>query len=205
MLWHRDTLEIPTARLILRLPAMQDHVPWVRLRRASADFLEPWEPVRSSDQTSRRAFRSRVYWAQQAQRQGRAVPLFLIRRQDGVLLGGITLDNIRRGPAQSATVGYWTGLEHARQGYMREALLALVHHAFSDLGLSRIEAATLPENVASRGLLEGAGFKYEGVAQSYLQIAGRWRTHVLYANLRSDRRGRVEDGAREPAARVTVR
>ena len=41
-------------------------------------------------------------------------------------------------------------------------------------------------------LLEGAGFKYEGVAQSYLQIDGRWRNHVLYAALRSDRRGRVE-------------
>ncbi len=205
MLWRRDTLEIPAERLILRLPRLQDHVAWVQLRRASAAFLEPWEPVRSSDQTSRRAFRSRVFWAQQAQRQGRALPLFLIRREDGELLGGITLDNIRKGPAQSATVGYWIGQEFARQGYMREALLALVHYAFSDLGLSRIEAATLPENTPSRGLLEGAGFKYEGVAQSYLQIAGRWRTHVLYANLRSDRRGRVEDGMREPVARVTAR
>mgnify|MGYP001066645965 FL=1 len=55
-----------------------------------------------------------------------------------------------------------------------------------------MEAACLPENVPSRGLLEGAGFKYEGVAQSYLQIDGRWRNHVLYANLRSDRRGRTD-------------
>ncbi|MEM8659189.1 MAG: GNAT family protein, partial [Pseudomonadota bacterium] len=80
----------------------------------------------------------------------------------------------------------------ARQGYMREALGAVVQFAFRDLGLSRIEAATLPENGPSRALLESSGFKYEGVAQSYLQIAGRWRTHVLYANLRNDRRGRVE-------------
>ena len=43
------------------------------------------------------------------------------------------------------------------------------------LDLSRLEAACLPENAASRGLLEKSGFKYEGVAQSYLQIAGRWR------------------------------
>jgi len=47
----------------------------------------------------------------------------------------------------------------------------------------------LPKNAASRGLLEKCGFKYEGVAQAYLQIAGRWRTHVLYANIRWDRRG----------------
>ena len=58
--------------------------------------------------------------------------------------------------------------------------------------ISRLQAGCLPENVASRALLEKSGFEYEGVAQSYLQIAGRWRNHVLYANLRSDRRGHVE-------------
>ena len=43
-------------------------------------------------------------------------------------------------------------------------------------------------------VLEKSGFKYEGVAQSYLQIDGRWRTHVLYAALRNDRRGRTDVG-----------
>jgi len=45
--------------------------------------------------------------------------------------------------------------------------------------------------LASRSVLEKSGFKYEGVAQSYLQINGRWRNHVLYACLRSDRRGKT--------------
>lgn len=188
--------------MVLRLPEMADHAEWVALRSKSKDFLRPWEPERLTDQATRRAFRNRVYWAERAVDQDRAVPLFLFRRGDGALLGGITLDNIRKGPAQSATVGYWIGEPHARHGYMREALEAVVFHAFRDMGLSRIEAATLPENRPSRGLLEKAGFKYEGVAQSYLQIAGRWRTHVLYANLRSDRRGRVEglSGAEPPPA-----
>ena len=75
---------------------------------------------------------------------------------------------------------------------MREALLAVVHHAFHVLDLSRLEAACLPENAPSRGVLEKSGFKYEGVAQSYLEINGRWRTHVLYAALRMDRRGRTD-------------
>jgi ribosomal-protein-alanine N-acetyltransferase len=77
---------------------------------------------------------------------------------------------------------------------MREAILALTHHAFTRMDLSRLEAACLPENTPSRGVLESCGFKYEGVAQSYLQINGRWRNHVLYANLRGDRRGRTDVG-----------
>jgi ribosomal-protein-alanine N-acetyltransferase len=77
---------------------------------------------------------------------------------------------------------------------MRESVQALCHYAFTKLDLSRLESATLPENTASRGVLEQCGFKYEGVAQSYLQIDGRWRNHVLYANLRGDRRGRTDVG-----------
>jgi ribosomal-protein-alanine N-acetyltransferase len=171
---------------------MADHADWTALRRAGAEFLAPWEPARDPDHFSARAFRSRVAWAHHAAEDDRALPLFLIRRADQALLGGITLDNIRRGPSESATVGYWIGEAFARQGYMAEALTAVVDHAFQVMNLSRIEAGCLPENKPSRSLLEKTGFKYEGVAQSYLQIAGRWRTHVLYANLRRDRRGSSE-------------
>jgi len=122
------------------------------------------------------------------------LPLFLIRRSDETVLGAITLDHIRRGPAQAGTTGYWIGEAFSRQGYMRETIEAVVHYAFNTLDLSRIEAGCLPENAPSRALLEKCGYKYEGVAQSYLQINGRWRNHVLYANLRHDRRGKTDVG-----------
>ncbi len=185
---------IVTERLVLRLPEHRDFRQWVALREASTRFLTPWEPTWSSDHLTRRAFTGRVRWAARTASDGSALPLFLVRHADNMLLGAITLDHIRRGPAQSGTIGYWIGQAHARQGYMREAITGLVHHAFVELDLSRIEAACLPENAASRGVLEKCGFKYEGVAQSYLQINGRWRNHVLYANLRHDRRGRTDVG-----------
>jgi ribosomal-protein-alanine N-acetyltransferase len=187
-------VRIETERMTLRLPQHGDFRAWTQLRQESEAFLALWEPLWSPDHLTRKAFTNRITWASRATSQGTALPLLLIRRQDGVLLGAITLDNIRRGPAQAGTLGYWMGAAFARQGYMREAILAVVHHAFTTLDLSRIEAACLPENAASRGVLEKCGFKYEGVAQSYLQIAGRWRNHVLYANLRGDRRGRTDAG-----------
>ncbi|RYH10688.1 GNAT family N-acetyltransferase [Tropicimonas sp. IMCC6043] len=186
----RKKLRIVTERMLLRPPVHADFRAWSSLRSDSRDFLEKWEPLWAPDHLGRKAFTNRVYWAQRALSAGSALPLFLIRRGDEALLGAITLDNIRRGPAQAGTLGYWVGAPFARQGYMREAILAVTHHAFTSLDLSRVEAACLPENAASRGCLETCGFKYEGVAQSYLQIHGRWRNHVLYANLRADRRGR---------------
>ncbi|MEI4261066.1 GNAT family N-acetyltransferase [Roseovarius sp. D0-M9] len=194
MLLTRRKVRIETERMSLRQPLMTDFRDWSSLRRSSEAFLTPWEPTWAADHLSRKGFTNRVYWAQRSITGGTALPLFLIRRQDECLLGAITLDNIRRGPSQSGTLGYWIGEPHARQGYMREAIPAMVHYAFDRLDLSRIEAACLPSNTASRGLLEKSGFKYEGVAQSYLQIDGRWRTHVLYAALRSDRRGRSDAG-----------
>ncbi|SFA85696.1 ribosomal-protein-alanine N-acetyltransferase [Poseidonocella pacifica] len=192
MLLPRRKLRIETERMTLRPPQHGDFRAWATLRSHSREFLTPWEPTWAPDHLSRKAFTNRVYWSSRAVGQGTALPVFLIRREDQFLLGAITLDNIRRGPAQAGTMGYWIGEAFARQGYMREAIDALVHYAFQTLDLSRIESACLPENAPSRGVLEKCGFKYEGVAQSYLQIHGRWRNHVLYANLRGDRRGRTE-------------
>ena len=194
MLRSRKRVRIETERLTLRQPAHSDFRAWAALREDSRDFLTTWEPSWARDHLTRKSFTNRVYWAQRSITNRTALPLFLIRRSDEVLLGAITLDHIRRGPAQAGTTGYWIGAPFARHGYMREAIHALVHYAFTELDLSRIEAGCLPENTPSRRLLESCGYKYEGVAQSYLQINGRWRNHVLYANLRGDRRGKTTAG-----------
>jgi len=191
MLGLNRKLIIETERMSLRLPVQSDFKSWATLREESVEFLEPWEPSWSIDHLSRKNFNSRVYWSQKAVGDGTAVPVFMILRSTGKILGAITLDNIRRGPAQVGTLGYWIGKSYSRNGFMREAIEALVYYAFNSIDLSRIEAACLPDNLASRSVLEKSGFKYEGVAQSYLQINGRWRNHVLYSCLRSDRRGKT--------------
>ncbi|MCK0120125.1 GNAT family N-acetyltransferase [Loktanella sp. F6476L] len=194
MLGVKRKVRLETERLTLRPPTHADFRPWATLRAESRDFLTPWEPTWAPEHLTRKSFTNRVYWAQRSISSGTAVPLFITRREDQMLLGAITLDHIRRGPAQAGTTGYWIGERFARQGYMREAIEAMVHYAFVSLDLSRIEAGCLPENTPSRALLEQCGYKYEGVAQSYLQINGRWRNHVLYANLRFDRRGKTDAG-----------
>ena len=125
MLGLKRRLRLETERLTLRPPQHADYTPWASLRRDSADYLKPWEPTWAEDHLSRRAFTNRVYWASRSVTAGTAVPLFLVRREDDMLVGAITLDNIRRGPAQAGTLGYWTGQPYARQGYMSEAIAAL--------------------------------------------------------------------------------
>ncbi|MCY4447025.1 MAG: GNAT family protein [Rhodobacteraceae bacterium] len=186
-----EAIKLYTERLYLRLPLPKDYEAWYHLKSLSQNFLKPWEPIWESDHLTRTIFIKRIKWAKNSVANNYAFPFFIFSKTDQILLGGINLDYIRERPSKSAIVGFWIGEPFARKGYMQEALQALVHFAFYELDLSRIEASCLPTNIASRGLLEKSGFKYEGVAQSYLEIAGKWQNHVIYANLRSDRRGNV--------------
>ena len=109
---------------------------------------------------------------------GATYAFLIFRRDDEVLLGGITLSNVRRGVAQSASAGYWMGKRYARKGYMAEAIRLTLDFSFDTLGLHRVEAACLPSNTPSLNLLLKSGFIREGVARRYLRINGTWQDHV---------------------------
>lgn len=179
-------LRLERNRVYLRFPVQRDWRNWAALRAESRDFLAPWEPTWAYDALTRGAFRRRLKMYKTEMRQGATYSFLIFRRIDDVLLGGITLSNLRRGVAQSATLGYWIGVPHGNQGYMTDSLAALLEFAFSRIGLHRIEAACLPANEASRRLLLRSGFREEGYAREYLRISGRWQDHQLYAILRDN-------------------
>src|SRR3954469_6784636 len=172
--------------VVLRAPQMSDHSEWAALREASRDFLTPWEPTWPTDDLTRASFRRRVKRYFEDQRGDLAYPFFIFRKPDNVLVGGLTLANIRRGCAQAGSLGYWMGAPHARQGHMTAAVTAMIPFAFGTLKLHRIEAACIPANVASVRLLERTGFKCECCARQYLCIDGAWQDHLLYARIKDD-------------------
>jgi ribosomal-protein-alanine N-acetyltransferase len=175
-------------RIYLRYPRIADYPAWARLRAMSRQFLVPWEPVWAEDELTRGAFRRRLKRYHKETRLDSAYVFFVLRRSDNALMGGCTLSNVRRGVAQSCTLGYWVGEPYARQGYMTEALKALVPFVFRTLGLHRIEAACLTANLASKALLDRCGFREEGLARRYLLINGVWSDHLLFALLADEAR-----------------
>jgi [ribosomal protein S5]-alanine N-acetyltransferase len=172
-----------SAKVLLRPPMMDDFKPWVDLRKSSRSFLEPWEPAWPEDEYTRTAFRYRLYTYNKLSQEDRGQALFIFSTTDNTLIGAININNVRRGVAQMATLGYWVGLPFARQGYMADALQLVMPYAFSELGLHRLEAACLPRNLPSIALLKKSGFEEEGYAKDYLKIAGRWEDHILFARL----------------------
>jgi [ribosomal protein S5]-alanine N-acetyltransferase len=175
-------------RVFLRPPDRADYEQWASLRAASRNFLTPWEPTWPADALSRGHFRARLARYSDDWRTDQAYNFFIFK-SDETLAGGIGLSNVRRGVAETASLGYWIGEPFARQRFMTAALPLILDFAFRRLRLHRVEAACLPTNVPSRAALLRAGFKEEGYARAYLLIDGKWQDHLLFAILREDREG----------------
>src|SRR4051794_41949148 len=86
---------------------------WREVRRASRDWLEPWEPrpeAGSADPVADAdAFRARCSaWDRQRQFDA-AYGFGLFRRADDRFIGEVSLGTVHPGPFQSASIGYWGG------------------------------------------------------------------------------------------------
>jgi [ribosomal protein S5]-alanine N-acetyltransferase len=62
---------------------------------------------------------------------------------------------------------------------MTEGLRVACTYAFNAMGLHRIQANHLPENLRSASVLRRLGFSVEGYARDFLLINGQWRDHIL--------------------------
>lgn len=173
-------------RIYLRPPKRKDALKWQKLRLSSKEFLIPWEPSWDAYSCTRRAYMRYLKNSYYLANLDRAYSFLIFSKKENNLLGGINIGSVKRGVSQSASIGYWIGKEHARKGYMYEAINILLPSLFIDLRLNRIEAATLEENSASRQLLKKIGFKKEGLLRQYLKINGNWRDHILYSYLNDE-------------------
>jgi len=180
----------------------RDAAEWSRLRLDNEEWLRPWEPTSDQSWAARHtpaAYRGMRRIVAQRARLGTSVPLAV--RVDGRLAGQVTVDNIVRGALRSGFLGYWLDGRVAGRGMGSLAVALACDHAFSAVGLHRLQADIRPENEPSRRLVEGLGFSREGLLRRYLDIDGQWRDHVAYALLAEDLPGGVLARWRERTGR----
>lgn len=170
-------------RLLLRPLTLNDFDEWREVRRRCNGWLTKWEPMRIPGQPDtvedRQAFSARcsVRMREIQMGSGYGFGIFV----DGRFSGEINLNSIHRGAHQSAYVGYWIDESKSGQGYMPEALVAVLQFAFEELILHRVQVAIIPRNSSSRRVVEKLGLRDEGIAERYLEINGVWEDHIRYA------------------------
>jgi ribosomal-protein-alanine N-acetyltransferase len=135
------------------------------------EFLAPFEPARDERFFTVEGQRERI-----ESDEGKAFAIL----DAGRIAGTVAISNVVHGPFQSANLGYWVAERLNGRGLATAAVGEVVEVAFGPLGLHRLEAATLVDNVASQRVLEKNGFERIGIARCYLLIAGEWRDHLLF-------------------------
>lgn len=176
---------LESARLHVRPPRAGDHAAWAAVRGRNREFLAPFEPVWPEDCLSQSFFTRRLEKQAACWHAGQSYSFLIFRKdgspeQDGGLVGGVNINNVMRGAAQFAALGYWLAEDSQGQGYMGEALRLIIGFSFGELRLHRLNAGCLPVNARSQNVLRRLGFQEEGFARGYLEIAGKWQDHVLF-------------------------
>ena len=151
--------------------------------RRNREHLAPWDPDRPESFWTDEGQAADVARQVAAGEEGRTYS-YLLWYGDAVV-GRAMLTNLVRGHMQSAVLGYWVDHEHQGRGLATAVAEHLVGEA-RQLGLHRLEAGTMVDNVASQRVLERCGFTRIGVAEGLLFIQGEWQDHVLYQRLLHD-------------------
>jgi len=167
--------------VLLRRPRRGDRDEFLRLVRASRRLHRPWVYPPEDEA----AFDEYMSWGRSSDFEF----MMVSRINDDALVGVYDLSQIFRGTFQNAYLGYYGFSPTAGKGYMSEGMGLCLRHAFSGLGLHRVEANIQPANTDSIRLVKRWGFRHEGFSPRYLKVGGRWRDHERWALLAEDWRG----------------
>jgi ribosomal-protein-alanine N-acetyltransferase len=176
--------------VFLRHPTGRDRAAYVRLRESCERHLRPWEPTLGVSHPEHDEVFARVLASADTPDAQRFV---VCLRDGGGIIGQVSLNAIQRGAFQSAFLGYWIALDFAGKGLMSRAVALALDHAFGPLRLHRVEANIIPRNAPSIALVRRLEFRFEGLAQRYLRINGRWEDHEHWAITAEEWSKRRED------------
>lgn len=166
---------------VTRLITADDAPVLSELQQANREFLAPWSPMRTPAHYTVEGQRRAIAEALAQHAKGTALPHVILC--EGEVVGRVTLSDIVGGVFSSCHLGYLLSESHNGRGLATTAVAEVMGIAFGELGLHRIEAGTVPDNVRSQAVLERNGFVRFGYAPAYLKIGGEWRDHVLYQAL----------------------
>lgn len=170
-----SAIELSTPRLILREFVIDDW-PAVLAYQRDPRYLRYYEWTGRTEEEVRRFVG--MFIDQQGQRPRTRFQLAVTLKSDGRLIGnaGIRLSSVE---SRAAEIGYELTPDEWGRGYATEAAREIVRFGFEELGVRRITAWTVADNVASSRVLQKLGMSLEGSLPDKEHYKGRdWEVLV---------------------------
>jgi len=182
--WRGNLPEIETARLRLRIIREDEGPKLARYLRRNRQHLQPWEPFRSEEYFTDDYWVGVPRWERQRALLGEAYRFRVVRHDDErEFVGVVALRDIVGDPNHSAVLGYSIDANHQGRGLATEAGTAALWFCFGHLNLRRIEACSMPANLASARVLTRLGFEREGLLRSSMRVNNQWEDHYVWSKI----------------------
>ena len=162
--------EIRTSRLLLRTLDPGWAAPVLAYFVRNDAHRRPWSPTAPADFHTLAFHQRRLQQEQEAAAQHNAFRWWMFPRAGppDLPIGHVSCSTIVRGAFQSCYLGYELDEAYVNQGYMTEAVAAVVEWIFGVLRLHRIEANIMPRNARSLRVVAKLGFIDEGLSRRYM-------------------------------------
>ncbi|HWI70376.1 MAG TPA: GNAT family N-acetyltransferase [Baekduia sp.] len=175
-------IRLDAEQTAIRPLAVADATEFAAAVVANRAHTEPWEPIHAEAHYSRPGQVETLRRDVESWELGTGYAFAVLDRGEGdAIIGRIALGNVVRGAWRNATLGYWVAAAAGGRGHATAAARLICEFAFDHAGLHRVQPAVIPRNVRSIRVVEKAGFRREGRALKYLNIAGRWEDHDIFA------------------------
>lgn len=175
--------ELETENLIISVLSPDNFELLVKYQNENRSHLSAWEPSRVPEYFSSEETRKRVKLSFKEFQSGSSISLVAFDKNKSEIICLCTFSNIVHGVFQACNLGYSISENKQGKGLMYEMLQASIQYVFSEYNLHRVMANYIPSNIRSGKLLDKLGFQKEGLAKSYLKIAGSWQDHVLTSKI----------------------
>lgn len=110
----------------------------------------------------------------------------MVEKQSGRVIGSCGYHTWYT-PHRRAEIGYaLTDPAKHGQGFMKEAMAAVIRYGFVHMDLHRIEAFVAPDNPASLALVRGFGFRQEGHLREHYFKDGRMEDSLVFSLLQHE-------------------
>jgi [ribosomal protein S5]-alanine N-acetyltransferase len=176
----RPPVTFDTPRLHLRPPVIEDAEGLFAAYMQDTEVTKylTWRPHQSAEETRGFVQHCIARWP-----DGPSFPWVIVKREDGELLGMLEM----RINEFKAEIGYVLARRFWVQGYMTEAVRALLDWAIAQPEIYRVWATCDVENIASARVLEKAGMQREGLLRRWIvhpNIGPEPRDSWCYARVR---------------------
>lgn len=176
-----------TKRLILRPLELHDYENWQQAYSSLRPAQNEWDegPWKESELTLAK-YKKFLKSLKELNKKDQYYNFGIFRKDDGVLVGFISLMNVSRAIFQNAYLGYRIFNNYWDEGFASEACRAGIDIAFKDLKLHRIEAGIEPHNKRSIRVAKAIGLRKEGLSSKRLLVQGKWKDMLIYAGTCED-------------------